>query len=296
MMITGSPVGRNRSGTLTGKTSLVMLSCYLDESTAHGEPDPSTCVAGYMATGKQWAKFARAWGRMCEHYGIEIFHAKEFETEEGRKRSVFKRWSKKKRKELQNDIINVIVGSGLMDVGAAIPHSAFKAVMTPERIKRFGKDPDGLCALLAMMSATAWASDQKAVYKQAPSFFCERGARYKTIIEWAHNYLATESKVHQEFFRLSTLTFAPKSKDYPQLQAADFLAFNMSKRCSHILDLNPPADAPLESLADGRKVRRTRYPLMALYSMTDSHVRYCPTPEHLEKALRLIEDDEVSIN
>jgi hypothetical protein len=230
-----------------------MLSCYLDESTAHGESNPSTCVVGYIATGKQWDTFARAWVRMTKHYGVEIVHAQQFETEEGRKRSLYKRWSKRKRQAFNNDIISVIVGSGLKDVGLAIPRSVYNAVMTPERLKRFGKTPDSLCALLAMMSAGGLAEAQRGVYKQAPSFICERGGLYKGILEWAHNYLTTESKVHRDFFRLSTLNFVPKSKEWPQLRAADYLAFNISKRCSHMMDQDPPVDARLETLAKWSK-------------------------------------------
>lgn len=59
-----------------------MLACYVDESTAFGENDPATSVAGYVATGKQWATFGRAWNLMLKHYGVEIFHTKEIETAE----------------------------------------------------------------------------------------------------------------------------------------------------------------------------------------------------------------------
>jgi hypothetical protein len=269
-----------------------MLTCYLDESTAHGEADPATCVAGYIATGKQWDKFSRAWNLMLKEYGVSIFHTKEFETEEGRKRSVYKGWSKKKRNRFQNDIIDIIVGSGLQDVGIAIPLSVFRAVMTPDRTKKYGKTPDGLCALLTMMQAGGYAWDNRAVYKQAPSFVYESGGVYKAILKWAHQQLTTKSKIYREFFRLSTLTSASKGKEFPQLQAADYLAFNSSKRSSHVVDANPPAGAILETLSDGKKVRRARYPLLALYGKDGSYVRHAPTAERLEKLLEVLEADE----
>lgn len=100
-----------------------MLSCYLDESTAFGEADPATSVAGYVATGKQWHTFRRGWNLMLKEYGVEIFHATELETEVSRRKSVYKDWSKKKREQLQNDIIDIIRACGLYDVGIAIPRS-----------------------------------------------------------------------------------------------------------------------------------------------------------------------------
>ncbi|HVQ36747.1 MAG TPA: DUF3800 domain-containing protein [Pyrinomonadaceae bacterium] len=269
-----------------------MLTCYVDESTAFGETDPATSVAGYVATGKQWATFGRAWNLMLKHYGVEIFHTKEIETAEGRKRSIYKGWSKKKREEFQNEIIAIIRESGLQDVGAAIPLSVYRAAMTPQRIKKYGKTPDGLCALVAMMQATGYAWDNIAVYKQAPVFIYERGGLCRKVLEWAHDELK-ESKLYRDFFSLSTLRSEPKSKEFPQLQAADYLAFNISKRCSHVVDPNPPAVANLETLADGKKVRPMRYPLQALYAGGgSSNVCHAPTTERLEALLQVIEADD----
>lgn len=269
-----------------------MLSCYLDESTAFGETDPATSLAGYVATGKQWHTFSRGWSRMLKEYGVEIFHTTELETEAGRQKSVYKDWSKKKREQFQNDIIDIIRACGLYDVGIAIPRSVYKAIATPERIKKYGKTPDGLCAILALMQACGFALDNKGVYKQAPSFFYERGGPCKRALKWAHNELATNSKVYREFFQLSRLVPAPKSKEFPQLQAADYLAFNMSKRASHVVDPNPSPNTILETLANGKRVRKMRYPLLALYGKEGGNIRHAPTVDVLERMLQVLEADE----
>jgi hypothetical protein len=266
-----------------------MLSCYLDESTAFGETDPATSVAGYVATGKQWHTFSHGWNRMLKEYGVEIFHTTELETEAGRRRSVYRDWSRKKREQFQNDIIDIIRACGLYDVGIAIPRSVYNSVATPERIKKFGPTPDGLCAILALMQAAGFALDNKAIYKQAPSFFYESGGRCKKALTWAYNELANNSKLYEEFFQLSRLAPAPKSKEFPQLQAADYLAFNVSKRASHVVDPNPPSDAILETLADGKKVRKMRYPLLALYGKEGGNIFHAPTVGVLEKMLQVLE-------
>lgn len=259
-----------------------MLSCYMDESTAFGEADPSTCVVGYIATGKQWAIFCQAWNLMMKYFGVEILHTRDLETEAGRKGTVYESWSAEKRKEFQGEIQGIIVGSGIKDVGMAIPLSVYKSVMTPERVRTFGETPDRLCALLCMMSAGGYAWAHRGVYKQAPSFVFEAGGTYAPMIKGVHHYLTTES-YYQDFYQLSTLRFLPKCKEYPQLQAADYLAFNMSKRSSHVVDPNPPQNVALESLADGKKVRQTRYPLLALYSESESNVFHAPSAEILER-------------
>jgi hypothetical protein len=88
------------------------------------------------------------------------------------------------------------------------------------------------------------------------------------------------------------LTPGPKSKEFPQLQAADYLAFNISKRCSHVVDPTPPANAILETLSDGRRVRKMRYPLLALYGQTQSNVYHAPQAELLDKLVQILEADD----
>jgi hypothetical protein len=89
-------------------------------------------------------------------------------------------------------------------------------VLTPERRRKFGETPDRICALLCMTSAGGYAWANKAIYKQAPSFIFEAGGTYGGLVKEVHDYLTTKS-YYKDFYRLSTLTFAPKSKDFPQL-------------------------------------------------------------------------------
>ncbi len=267
-----------------------MLTCFLDESTACGESDPATCVAGYIATGKQWDIFRRAWNRMMKHYQVDLLHTVEIETEQARKHSIrYNKWSSETVKEFQSDIQGIIVGTGLQDIGMAIPLSVYNSVITSDRRKRFGNAPDRLCALLAMLSAGEYAWANKSVYKQAPSFVFEQGGRYTAEVRRAHNYFTTRSPI--DFYSLSTLTFAPKSKEFPELQAADYLAFNISKRASHVVDPHPPPDAPIETMPNGKTVRRMRYPLQALYSEKGGEVRYSPTADVLEKIMTRLEEN-----
>ena len=264
----------------------------MDESTGIGESDPSTCVVGFIATGKQWGIFEQAWARMMEYYGVDVLHVTELETEFTRGRHpVYRDWSKDKVQEFQREIHGLIVLTGLKDVGMAIPLSIYKSVLTAERRKKYGETPDKICALLCMTSAGGYAWANKAIYKQAPSFTFEAGGTYAGLVMEVHEYLTTKS-YYRDFYRLSTLTFAPKSKEFPKLQAADYLAFNISKRCSHVVAPEPPADSPLETLPDGRKVRKTRYPLLALYSESGSNVMYAPTPEILERIWQMIEAED----
>ena len=87
---------------------------------------------------------------MLKHYGVEIFHTKAIETIEGRKRSVYKGWSKKKREEFQNEKLDLIKMvridvSRIPDAGdlrnVSDPRAGRYIVLKPRLNPRLGRTP-----------------------------------------------------------------------------------------------------------------------------------------------------------
>ena len=258
------------------KGLLCMLACYIDESTASNEKDPATCVVGYLATAEQWVKFKSDWNSYLDTYGVEVFHATELETEIGRQGTVYERWDRMKRDGFQSGLIQIIRDNTIVDVGAGIPCSVYEAVMTPQRSNRMGvKNIDELCALLCMFDAGYQA--QK-LGRQAPAYIYERGGKYWSAISTAHEELCGYPGTSGHF-RDSTLSNAPKGREYAPTQAADYLAFNWSKEVSHRFDPEPLITKP-------------RYPLIALYKERRPGVLYY-SAEQLEV---LIQEMEIEMN
>jgi len=160
----------------------------MDESSSEKEKEPAACVAGYLASGKQWGNFTKKWNAIVEPELVEIFHATELETEIGRKGTVYENWSLGKRKNFQASLIEVITNNTLRDFGVGMYYSTYEKVMTPERRQRWGSIY-ALCARFCMIHATAWAHTAK--FTKAPNFFYEDGGGYCKDIMEAHGYLCT---------------------------------------------------------------------------------------------------------
>lgn len=141
------------------------------------------------------------------------------------------------------------------------------------------------------MQAAGFALDNKAIYKQAPSFFYESGGPSKKSIDVGVQRISKQLQALPGILSTEWVGSRPQSKEFPQLQAADYLAFNVSKRASHVVDPNPPSDAILETLANGKKVRKMRYPLSALYGKEGGNIFHAPTVDILEKMLHVLESD-----
>lgn len=265
------------------RSLMASLTAYLDESESKGEKDPVVSVAGFIATGFQWYKFARAWNAVLESKGVEVFHTCEFETEKGRRGTVYENWTGQERKDFQNALINVISSNLMWDVGVGLSRSTYKKVMTPER-ERFHGDIYVLCAKLTLIRASVIGIHY---WKQAPSLVIERGGGYEHDMERAFDEVCRSETIGQHF-RQSTFSKRPKSKLYPHLQAADYFAFNVSKGMSHLFDFEPPADAKKIEHA-GHTIRAPRYPIERLNEAFGGFHTLHTTAEELEGQLRIIE-------
>ena len=238
---------------------MAALFAYLDESESMAEECPAVCVAGFLGTGLQSAKFAKEWNAILKLDGIEVFHTCEFETEIGRRGTVYETWQKEKREKFQNDLLAVINRNLFRDVGIGMTRNTYNQVMTGDRPRRYG-DIFLFSAKAAMMQATRYSIEHFGV---APSFVVEKGGSYENQLEQAY-YALREVSPLAEYFQHTTFSKEPKSDKFPQLQAADYLAFNFSKSISHLLDfdLNPATQARIH---EGREIRPLRYPLQQIY-------------------------------
>lgn len=261
---------------------MAALFVYLDESESKAEKEPAACVAGYLATGFQWFRFAKEWNAVLEREGVEIFHASEFETEQGRRGTVYEHWSKAKRDSFHNELISIIQRNTLTEIGAGMHLSTYEKVMTPQRIRDFGSIYS-VCALNTMINAAVWSVYAKFPY--VPSFIFEKGGGYEHEAKRAHNILSN-APGFEEYFSESTITFQPKSKAFPQLQAADHLAFNLGKRISHLIDYTLPKGTKTEDY-HGKEIRKLRYPLAQLFTNRMVWGQNPYIEAHKEKGLEL---------
>jgi len=215
----------------------VVLRCYLDESESKGANDPAVCVAGYVAQGKHWDRFAKAWNKALDKAPkyVEVFHATDYAGKRKSKHGNFNGWTETQREAWIDGLIATIKSHKLIEMGVTIHRSTFNEVVTGKRGHRHGSFYV-IAAKIAMVRASAWAVAKG--YRHAPSFFVESGSQYYKALREAHRDLK-QTPGYEEFFALSGFSEVPKSRAYPQTQPADMLAFYTTMWTSRLVGYDP---------------------------------------------------------
>ncbi len=157
--------------------------------------------------------------------------------------------------------------------------------MTPERTEYWG-DIYVLCGKLAIVKAAGIA---KKYGFDAPSYFIEKGGGYEGKLKEAHARICRMPEF-AERFAMSTMTAIPKSREHPELSAADYIAFNVSKRASHLFDPIEPPDGPTTITTGGKHRRKIRYPLAQMWGYRGEQGSYIFDAERLERVVSNVEN------
>jgi hypothetical protein len=231
----------------------------LDESESPLEEYPAVAVGGFIASGLQWIKFARDWNAVLEPDGIDVFHSADLETEVGRKGTIYEGWDAPRRQALQQGLLKAINSNLYRDVGVGLTRNAYDQVMTGDRPERLG-DIYFFAAFLTMLDTIAYSYYHFGV---APSFIVEKGGPHVKKLHAAYDRLCKYAPF-AEILRDTVFSEEPKSKKFPQLQAADYLVFNASKGISHLRDfkINP---ANLPRVHEGKEIRALRFPIQQIF-------------------------------
>ena len=267
----------------------VVLECYIDESESKGAKDPAVCVAGYMAQGKTWARLKREWNKTLDKAPkrVECFHATDFAGQRKSRDGNFHGWTISQRAFFIKRLITIVRDHKLKEFGAGFHHSTCKQVMTGNRGHVHGS-PTLIAAKLAIYNISAFAMYRR--WKYAPSFFVEAGSKYFAALEEAHRSLRQiQDTEFRRFFSKSTIAEVPRSREYPQTQPADMLAFYCTQWVSRIAGYDP-----------GREDQETysrRYAELFLPRMPPELIALLPvrnfveyhTPRTLDYNLKLLE-------
>lgn len=256
----------------------------LDESESPLEVYPAVSVGGFIATGLQWVKFAKAWNAVLEPEGIDVFHSTDLETEVGRKGTVYEGWDAPKRQAFQQRLLQAVTSNLYRDVGVGLTRNVYNQVMTGDRPERLG-DIYLFAAFLTMLDTIAYSYYHFGV---APSFIIEKGGPCVGQLHAAYDRLCA-SEEFREILRNTSFAEQPKSKEFPQLQAADYFVFNVTKGISHLMDfkINP---ANLSRTHEGQAIRALRYPVQQIFRSFGSLKFAKIDKDKLEQIVQSIED------
>jgi hypothetical protein len=200
---------------------MAFFSAYFDESGK--DNSPLLTVAGYVATAKQWAEFAREWDEALKKEGVKIFHMKDFENGYG-EFTKEKGWTKERKISFQSKLIGIIKRRMNFGVYTSVDIPAYEELITGWRRTRNGT-PYHFCLTVCFTNISFW--QQKYERKEPIAYVIEHGAGFNHEINKAFQATFAD-EIRRQMFRLGSLTFETKDRAI-QLQAADMLAYEAWK-------------------------------------------------------------------
>jgi hypothetical protein len=200
---------------------------YIDES-GHASQGDVFVLAGLGGTARQWEGFADDWNGVLQSAGLtEPFHAVEFEG--ARKQFDQFRERRDEWRAIHDDLTDVILKHKLTMMGIGVPLPLWRQMDDESRRKN---DPY-LLATEAMVSGLARDSELTSGGDVDLAFYFEKREDTAAAAERMFRAIRTHPMVARRE-RLTSFEFGGKA--WPQLQAADLVAYEVRKRIIGILE------------------------------------------------------------
>jgi hypothetical protein len=221
---------------------MAMLTLYLDESYSHPPAPLIYTVAGYIATVNEWRKFQKEWRRELDRAGIDFFHMTTFEA----RRKEYEGWSNEKRVEVLKRLHRSIHRRILTGFASSVVVADYNEVMNPNIRRGYG-EPHEFAVVACMKYIRDWGNQNG--YHEPIAYVLESGSDRQKIVNAVFNHMDEEQRRE---YRIGSWTFADK-RDLNPLQAADILAYEMTKEMTRRLDKSNtrPVRRSMQNLAKG---------------------------------------------
>ncbi|MEO8035562.1 MAG: DUF3800 domain-containing protein [Acidobacteriota bacterium] len=199
---------------------------YIDES-GHASVGEVFALAGLGGTSRQWVGFADEWGAVMHSAGLtKPFHAVEFEGARGQ----FEQFRDRRDewRAIHDGLTDVILRHKLTMMGAVVPLPVWRQM---DAESRRTNDPYFL-ATEAIVSGVACDGELTTGGELDLAFYFEKRKDTAAAAERMFHAIRAHPLVAQRE-RLTSFEFGGKS--WPELQAADLVAYEVRKRVLVIL-------------------------------------------------------------
>jgi hypothetical protein len=195
------------------------LVAYFDESGTHADSN-MTVVAAFVSDAARWKRFTEEWQSALKDFGIQHFHMNQYESRFGQ----FLDWSNDDRKSRLAWLLSIIEEHVSWSMSCTVFREPVETIMSKQVEKRLG----GLYGLGAQQ---CWRHIGEVVrpFDAWVESVMESGAQGSKTL--GHLYqLNSQLDEWRDLNRISSLEFR-NGKDFPPLQAADILAYEVWKQC-----------------------------------------------------------------
>jgi len=192
-----------------------MYTAYYDDS---GSPNDTLAVvvAGFVADNAQWTEFERNWNETLKHFGISLFHMKEFAHSRGE----FAKWKdhqriegqRKERETFLRQLVGHIIVRVRHSFGHAVLMDHYREANREFVLAEGGISPYALCGRTCIARVSIWAQKYAIPETEVQHVF-EDGSLNKGDL------------IDRMFVDKGMVPIFKKKTESVPLQAADLLAY-----------------------------------------------------------------------
>ena len=219
-------VGSDRGLVLT-------LTGYFDASGTH-DGSETVVVAGWLSTDKAWVQFENEWHALLAHYGLPMFHMREFAHHRG----AFANWGEPQRRIRFGQFAEIISKYTLSSVAVAVPIKEFKEEFTSAG-RRHAGGAYGFAASVLMLQAKEYVEESlkpEGSPFQIAYVFESGDLGVGQVMKLFQANLMDEKSAAR--FHLLSFRIEDKRK-FVALQAADILAYELYQHFPRQMGTNP---------------------------------------------------------
>lgn len=227
--------------------------CYMDETGVHDSSEV-VAVAGYLAPFSEWIRFESEWNQAMHLYCVEDFHMTDFEGhyKEFRDNNY---WTPDIRLRLIERACEISRDTTTLGLGFAVSRKQYESAL-PSFVQSDLRHPYFYCLYGCMSLLVNWQRDDRIRALKPINFLLDhKPGRFRfgsAMISWeafaTELYQRVKEGIDSEGEILGELTFG-KRQDYPQLRAADLLAFEARRwREEQLKEISRPLRKSMQSL------------------------------------------------
>lgn len=197
---------------------VVLFEMYMDETGTH-EQAPVTGAAAYLARSDQWENFTLHWTTALQKFGIEVFHATDYENSKGE----FLGWKPPKKLALAKCLFPLLPSNTWIGIGNAIVNQDWESALVGHK------------ELKAQLGSPYLGCFQRIIDRLLMNFKSHSPEDQIAVLVECNDFTEGINKIWVDWLkrqdtqnRLVSLSFGGK-KDFVPLQAADALAYESYK-------------------------------------------------------------------
>ena len=224
---------------------VLTLTGYFDASGTH-DGSETVVLAGWLSTDRGWIPFEEQWRALLGHYGLSMFHMREFAHHRGE----FEHWSEPQRRIRFSEFVETITRYALSSVAVAVPVKEFEEEFTPAARRHVG-GAYGFAASVLMLEVARFV-EESLKPEGSPfqvAYVLEKGdlGAGQVMKLFQANMMDEKSAAREHL-----LSFRIEDKrKFVALQAADILAYELYQNFPRQMGTNsrPPRRYNLNQLA-----------------------------------------------